>query len=138
MPPWKKIFSSSRQDAERGAPELYRYESLVNDDEYIRVLDLHQTRGENLECTIRQIPVSNGGYHALSYEWGDSETPHRILVRNDEKKLIEYIALTKNLGNALKDLRDAPKLESKEGQDSWFHKKGAYNFADGKKNHEAN
>jgi hypothetical protein len=79
----------------------------------IRVLDIHKTRFKHLECSISEINLKDGGYQALSYEWGDPEQPFRILVRGTKHKALGYIPLTKNIFDALRDLRDCSDIESK-------------------------
>jgi Heterokaryon incompatibility protein (HET) len=66
-----------------------------------------------LECTIYHVKISGAGYQALSYEWGSSETPFQITVRDDKGGKKGYIPLTANLNNALKGLRDVSNGESK-------------------------
>lgn len=79
----------------------------------IRVFDLHKTRFDSLECSVSQIDLKDGGYQALSYEWGDREQQFHILVRGMDDEALGYIPLTKNLFDALRDLRDCPDIESK-------------------------
>jgi hypothetical protein len=77
------------------------------------VLDLHKTQFGFLECFITQINFEDGGYQALSYEWGSLEQPFGILVRGAKHEELGHIALTKNLFDALGDLHNCPDIESK-------------------------
>jgi hypothetical protein len=77
------------------------------------VLDLHKTQFGFLECSITQINFEDGGYQALSYEWGSLEQPFGILVRGAKHEELGHIALTKNLFDALGDLHNCPDIESK-------------------------
>jgi hypothetical protein len=92
-------------------PKSYVYQPIARSGT-IRVLDLHKTQFGFLECSITQINLEDGGYQALSYEWGVPERPFRILVRGTEHEELGYIALTKNLFDALGDLHDCPDIES--------------------------
>lgn len=79
----------------------------------IRVLELLPNQGY-LECEIREIHYSVGGYYALSYVWGSPEKPFYAIVRNeDEDGVAGYIPLTTNLIHALHDLRACGKIEDK-------------------------
>jgi hypothetical protein len=91
---------------------LYAFEPLERLDS-IRVIQLYQTTGNGVECSIRQISFSDGGYQALSYVWGSEERQFRAIVRTATGQTVGYIPLTSNLWNALHDLRDAQELESK-------------------------
>jgi hypothetical protein len=69
----------------------------------ICVISLHRGQGDDpIECTLRhvsldEIPV----YGALSYAWGDTENPARILLNGQD------VELTANLAAALLHLRAA-------------------------------
>ena len=89
----------------------YSYEPLRGPD-CIRVLHLHQTK-DRIECSIRQINVSDGGYQALSYVWGSSEKQFQAIVRNECDHILGYVPLTANLKDALEDLRNANDLGPK-------------------------
>ncbi|KAH8651911.1 heterokaryon incompatibility protein-domain-containing protein [Tricladium varicosporioides] len=90
--------------------DRYQYNPLSTSDS-IRVFQFHETRSQ-LECTIREIKLSDGGYTALSYEWGSHETPFRMIVRDHDGIALGYVPLTINLRSALADLRDTQGLES--------------------------
>jgi heterokaryon incompatibility protein (HET) len=90
----------------------YIFKALDGPDK-IRILKLHATTGDLLECSIQQINISEGGYQALSYVWGSEERKFRTIVRNDDGKALGYIPLTTNLNKALRDLRDAKELKNK-------------------------
>ncbi|KUJ15753.1 uncharacterized protein LY89DRAFT_670297 [Mollisia scopiformis] len=89
----------------------YQYEPLRGSDN-IRILTLHATE-DHIECSLQQIDVSDGGYQALSYVWGNPAKPFRAIVRGDDGSRIGYIPLTANLKDAFGDLRDAEGLQSK-------------------------
>lgn len=90
---------------------LYKFKPL--EGEKIRVLKLHATQGDNIECSIEQINCSDGGYEALSYVWGSEERPFNTIVRDKYGINQGYIPLTTNLRSALQNLRDAEELKSK-------------------------
>lgn len=97
------------------APHRYAYRTIAGSG-LIRVLNLHKTRHNRLSCSIVHINLEEGGYQALSYEWGEPEQPFEILVHGTDEEHQEelgYIPLTKNLFKALKDLRDCPDIKSK-------------------------
>jgi Heterokaryon incompatibility protein (HET) len=77
------------------------------------VVDLWRTSGDYLECSIDQIKFADGGFQALSYEWGNPEQTFKIIVRDTEQDDLTSISLTRNLLNALKDLQDSPDIETK-------------------------
>jgi Heterokaryon incompatibility protein (HET) len=93
-------------------PQVYKYTPITGSG-WARVLDLHKSRFDDLECSITQINLEDGGYQALSYEWGKQEQLFQVLIRGTEHEELGYIPLTKNLFDALKDLRDCPDIESK-------------------------
>lgn len=68
---------------------------------------------DKLECSITKVKLEDSGYEALSYEWGDSDQLFQILVRGKKGRELGYIPLTKNLFDALQDLRDSPGIELK-------------------------
>jgi hypothetical protein len=78
----------------------------------IRVLQLYPNPSR-LECSIRHINLSDGGYQALSYEWGPQDSCFHIHVQNDEDGDEAVIPLTTNLHNAIKSLRDTPAIQPK-------------------------
>ncbi|KAH6662497.1 heterokaryon incompatibility protein-domain-containing protein [Halenospora varia] len=99
------------EDEELQHLERYQYNPLSANDK-IRVFHFQDTKSR-LECTIKEIKLSDGGYTALSYEWGSQETPFRMFVRDRDGRALGYIPLTTNLHNALTDLQDTPGLEGK-------------------------
>jgi len=109
--PGPSIQASPKQEIRQGPDSgLYKYEEISGADT-IRVLELIRGMGDVLECSIKQVKFSDGGYHALSYEWGSEDKPHEIYVRDGGKNL-GAIPLTKNLLHALKDLRDSPDIKT--------------------------
>jgi hypothetical protein len=89
----------------------YVYETLEGQDK-IRTLKLLSTN-ERIECTLQQISVSEGGYQALSYVWGNPEQHSNAIVLDENGHELGYIPLTKNLQAALCDLREAEEITSK-------------------------
>ncbi|KAH8768520.1 heterokaryon incompatibility protein-domain-containing protein [Hyaloscypha finlandica] len=89
----------------------YVYETLEGQDK-IRTLKLHSTK-ERIECTLQQISVSEGGYQALSYVWGNPEQHSYAIVLDENGHELGYIPLTKNLSSALCDLRQVKEITSK-------------------------
>jgi hypothetical protein len=101
---------SSKSESKELQP--YIYEPLAGPNT-IRVLNLHINTDDSIRCNLRQIEISAGGYQALSYVWGSSATVHRAIVTDDKNIPIGYLELTRNLWNALHDLRNWNELESK-------------------------
>jgi hypothetical protein len=95
-----------------GQRHRYQYQRLEEGYQSIRVLRLH-TNTSRLECSIKQVNILDGGYQALSYEWGAPETCSYIHVRNARHGDRAIIPLTTNLYFALKNLRDASAIQSK-------------------------
>jgi hypothetical protein len=104
-------FSSSREPANDIILAAYNYESLASSN-MIRVFDL-LPGNDGLQCTMTQIPVEDGHYTALSYEWGTQDMLHKITVVGDRGQSQGYIDITTNLKNALQNLRDSPDVEQK-------------------------
>jgi hypothetical protein len=78
---------NSLADMDSGPTEIpsddiprYTHEPLRGPD-YICILHLYQTK-DRIECSIQQINVSERGYQALSYVWGNPEKPFRAIVRD--------------------------------------------------------
>jgi hypothetical protein len=96
-----------------GTPS-YQFKPLRGPNE-IRILELLPSKGQyrSLECTIRHINYSEGGYQALSYVWGSEDRPFRLKVQDVAGAPLGYIRITSNLKNALHDLRSATELKSK-------------------------
>lgn len=90
----------------------YDYEKL-HDLETIRTLTLQGISDGIIECTIQQIGVSDGGYQALSYVWGNEVKPFYALVVDDKGEKLGRIPLTENLNDALRDLWNAEELTNK-------------------------
>jgi hypothetical protein len=106
------------EDMDLGPAELllddiprYSYEPLRGPDN-IRILQLHDTK-DQIQCSIQQINVSDGGYQALSYVWGNPEKHFRAIVHGEGGQIAGYVPLTANLKNTLCDLRDTGEVESK-------------------------
>ncbi|PMD31075.1 HET-domain-containing protein [Hyaloscypha variabilis F] len=93
-------------------PKIHVYKPITGSGT-IRVLDLHKTQSGFLECSVTQISFEEGGYQALSYEWGSLEQPFGILVRGAKHEELGRISLTKNLFDALGDLHNCPDIQSK-------------------------
>lgn len=91
---------------------LYTYQPLGPDQ--IRVLDLLPTK-HRIECRVRQIALSSGGYQALSYVWGSRDQPFQAIVVDEHTSSISIgtIPLTQNLRDAIYNLRDAKYLATK-------------------------
>jgi hypothetical protein len=88
----------AEQRLQRGSG-MYNYERIVETDT-IRVLELFKGMNDILECSIKEIKISDSGYQALSYEWGSADKPYEIFVRDDKGKdlgalpLIKFVACT--------------------------------------------
>lgn len=89
----------------------YKYEPLSGPDE-TRVLELSATK-RRIETRIIHVPVSSRRFQALSYVWGKPDLADEAIVLDKLGITIGRIPLTKNLGNALRDLRDTKELKSK-------------------------
>jgi hypothetical protein len=107
----KEISRDETQDNLDNELKTYCYRPL-EDPTSIRVVQLY-TDTPKLECSIRQVNLSDGEYQALSYEWGSNDSCFHIHVRNDGDGVEAMIPLTTNLYNALKSLRDAPAIQPK-------------------------
>ncbi|KAI9699911.1 MAG: hypothetical protein M1820_006973 [Bogoriella megaspora] len=83
---------------------------------YVRLLKLH-TLGEQIECSLKQFPLVEAKFEALSYVWGGEEKPFRAIIRDTRGRNLGFLSLTRNLHNALRDLRDTPELE---GTNFWI------------------
>lgn len=92
-------------------PFQYIYK-LLTEPGQIRTLVLHSTT-YRIECSTCNTPHQDGGYQALSYVWGSEDRPFEAVAIDSEGKEQGHIRLTKNLRDALCDLRDAKELESK-------------------------
>lgn len=92
-------------------PAQYIYKRLTVPGQ-IRTLVLHSTTSR-IECSICNAPHQSGGYQALSYVWGSEERPFKAVTIDSDGKEQGHIPLTKNLRDALCDLRDTKELESK-------------------------
>jgi Heterokaryon incompatibility protein (HET) len=97
--------------------DRYVYQPLESSDQ-IRVLELLPTVGDRLECHISNIQLAHERpqavrYEALSYVWGSSEKPFKILVRSKSGEIKGYIPLTASLNHALRDLQGSPEITSK-------------------------
>ncbi|KAL1641537.1 hypothetical protein SLS58_006043 [Diplodia intermedia] len=89
----------------------YEYEPLSGPDD-IRVLELGATK-TRIEARILHVPVSARSFQALSYVWGNPNQESTAVILDTTGTAIGWIPLTKNLGHAMRDLRDAEELESK-------------------------
>ena len=70
--------------------------------------------GQGIHCIIHHVPISSpGSFTALSYKWGNPEKHSNMLVQSEAGLQLGNIPLTKNLGNALKDLQDTDAIQRK-------------------------
>lgn len=90
----------------------YEYQPLNESDDEIRVLELGRAK-TRIEIRIRHVPASSGSFQALSYVWGRPDQFKEAIVLDDLGRAIGWIPLTKNLGDAMCDLRDAEELNHK-------------------------
>jgi len=86
----------------------YEYSRLSKPDE-IRVLEIVPSK-EQIECRVRSISYSDGGYYALSYVWGDESLPHRAAVVDGAGMQLGIVWLTQNLRDAICSLRELSEL----------------------------
>lgn len=96
----------AREARKRNSAPLYNYQPL--DPGYIRLLDLTSQPGQELRCRLRHVKLDNRlPYVALSYVWGNPDTPFSIkVVDGPDRNVVGWIPLTASLQNALRDLRD--------------------------------
>ncbi|KAN0113321.1 HET domain containing protein [Hyaloscypha variabilis] len=114
------------------SPNLrYNYDPLLG-PEHIRTLTLQGTSNGIISCTIQQISVTEGGYQALSYVWGNEEKPFHAQVLDADGRPVGTIPLTKNLNGALQDLWNAAELTSK----LFWIDQICINQEDGEKSHQ--
>lgn len=78
----------------------------------IRVLQLLPTQ-DKLECTLKQINYTDGGYQALSYVWGKPGEWHKMTVCDENGNDLGFVPLTTNLRDALSDLRGSNEVGDK-------------------------
>jgi hypothetical protein len=99
-------------DSKENEPDLepYIYSALTDSDK-IRILRLH-SNNDRVECSLEEISHTDGGYHALSYAWGEDMQFSRAIVRGKDGPL-GYISLTKNVAHALCDLHDCDETTDK-------------------------
>jgi Heterokaryon incompatibility protein (HET) len=88
----------------------YVYKPLRVNSNQIRVLELDQQAGEKLSCRIRHVDLDEADFTCLSYPWGDSEQHYRMIVKDENGQDLGDIPLTRNLHNALRNLRDSPNV----------------------------
>lgn len=88
---------------------LYRYASL-QEPTHIRILHLEPGNyGDPLHCTIEHVDVDSGvTFSAISYVWGNEETPYGMLVGDDQ-----YVPLTTSLHEAFQNLRAVEDIGTK-------------------------
>ena len=83
----------------------YRHEPFPNKGDWIRVLHLRPSQ-DRIEFSLEQVKHTDGGYQALSYAWGHLETvSDAFVVDAATGATVGRIPLTKNLHNALRDLK---------------------------------
>ncbi|KAI9658046.1 MAG: hypothetical protein M1821_002706 [Bathelium mastoideum] len=79
--------------------------------ECVRLLRLH-TVEEQIKCGLEQIPLAEAKFEALSYVWGSEEKPFRAIICDTRGRNVGFVPLTRNLYDALHDLRDTPELKN--------------------------
>ncbi|KAL4873411.1 heterokaryon incompatibility protein-domain-containing protein [Aspergillus spectabilis] len=89
----------------------YKYEPLNSPDE-IRVLELNATK-TRIEIRILHVSVSGRSFQALSYVWRKPEQPSEVIILDQFGRAAGWIPLTRNLRNAMHNLRDAKRLDGK-------------------------
>lgn len=89
----------------------YRYKYRPLDRYHVRLLRLHAV-DERIECSLKHVPLAEAKFEALSYVWGSEEKPFRAVIRDESGQDCGCIPLTRNLHNALRDLRDSPELKN--------------------------
>ncbi|KAL8896251.1 MAG: hypothetical protein Q9192_003187 [Flavoplaca navasiana] len=80
---------------------LYQYEALVKSDS-IRLLQLEPAASNNtiIHCELIDVELATApGYEALSYVWGNKDSPQSIYLPYG------YLEVTENLASALRDLQ---------------------------------
>ncbi|KAH6258567.1 hypothetical protein HBI40_060000 [Parastagonospora nodorum] len=93
------------------SPPRYNYQPL-EDKEHIRVLELRPNK-LRIEIHIVHVAVSSRCYQALSYVWGEPDQSYRAFVLDQHSSAISSIPLTKNLHNALCDLRNTKDMKNR-------------------------
>lgn len=88
----------------------YKYESLQHANE-ICVLKLGKNR-TRIEVCILQVPVASSAFRALSYVWRNTQGAGRATITEGKGQALGWIPLTKNLDNAMRNLRDTEELEN--------------------------
>ncbi|KAF2621167.1 HET-domain-containing protein [Macroventuria anomochaeta] len=88
----------------------YKYEPLQLANE-IRVLKLGKNR-TRIEVCILHVPVASRAFRALSYVWGNPQEAGRATITEGNGQALGWIPLTKNLDNAMRNLRDTEGLEN--------------------------
>ncbi|KAH7136166.1 heterokaryon incompatibility protein-domain-containing protein, partial [Dendryphion nanum] len=107
------------------AVELYRLLPLKVGNRSIRVLQLSTDQSKPLEGKLKVISLSSylrSAFVALSYAWGNTDEPHRILCHaSTTKSLPAYISITANCCDALMQLRrnQASQWPSSSSIDIW-------------------
>ncbi|KAL9086348.1 MAG: hypothetical protein Q9165_007134 [Trypethelium subeluteriae] len=80
----------------------------------IRTIELLDTPDSSLECILNCGRLDKLQYKCVSYVRGKPEKAYRIIVRDRvSKEVLGHVPLTKNLHNALKDLRDTAEVDDK-------------------------
>jgi hypothetical protein len=92
-------------------PRKYEYRPLREGPNNIRLVQILPGTGNvGIVCQVFQYTLRNdkafGLYESLSYVWGNSDTPHSILIRNAEDSEYRSFTITHNLYTALLRLRD--------------------------------
>ncbi|EXJ76532.1 uncharacterized protein A1O5_01040 [Cladophialophora psammophila CBS 110553] len=88
----------------------YKYMPLNASDE-IRVFELSPTK-TRIEIRILHVPASARCFDALSYVWGSPAQSEKATVLDKLGRPTGWIPLTRNLSNAMADLRDAEQLKT--------------------------
>jgi hypothetical protein len=89
----------------------YTYEPLNGPNE-IRVLELSAIK-TRIGTRILHVPVSSRSFQALSYVWGKPDLVDEAIILDNLGRAVGRILLTKNLGDAIRNLRDTEGLKSK-------------------------
>ena len=100
-----------RQDKTHASPPPYTYRPLEDEGD-IRVLELRPNKSR-IEIHIVHVAVSSKSYQALSYVWGEPDQSYRAFVLDKHSSAISSLLLTKNLHDALCDLRDTKDMKNR-------------------------
>jgi hypothetical protein len=92
---------------------IYAY-SPLEEPRTIRVVELLDSSGDELDCSLIHGRVDKLKYQCLSYVWGKPDKPFKINVRDrGSGAIVGHIPVTLNLHNALQDLRNSRDIQNK-------------------------